>query len=114
MCLIAVWVCPDCEKSRVRKGWPILHCNNPLCRRLARDAPLDQRFFEEPCSPSCLSEHCGLVEEIRFCLDDCLSVVSPQPPPPGPPRGPRRRPGVPDPADGDLSAPPPSKKLRLD
>ena len=71
MCLLPVWICPNCDrKTRVRVR-PPKYCNNPLCVKLKDKSrcPAD-----EPCHPSCCSERCGLVYQFRYCFDSCQKV----------------------------------------
>ena len=72
MCLLPVIQCPDCERLTVVPSWVPRYCHNPLCVRVK---DLTQSQKDEPCHPSCNSEHCGLVIQIRPCRRSCDDPV---------------------------------------
>ena len=77
MCLLPVIQCPDCEGIKVVPSWVPRYCKNPLCVRIK---DLTKSPEDEPCHPSCNSEHCGLVIQSRPCrgsCDDPIRYVSP-------------------------------------
>ncbi len=85
MCLVPVSVCPDCEKVVLRRSWPVRYCNNSLCCRLSsssssssteKTTPSELMLRDEPCHPSCFSEHCGLLTLFRYCRGGCSSAAS--------------------------------------
>ncbi len=59
MCLVPVFHCLDCFRmTRCYKSRIIL-CNNPVCLR--RQKGKNKTWLvDEPCSPACFSEKCGL------------------------------------------------------
>jgi hypothetical protein len=68
MCLVPVWVCPNCERVTPRYSARILGCSLYLCTRIAEPS-LEKRLRNEPCSPYCLSERCTVLTAFRYCLD---------------------------------------------
>ena len=73
MCILFCLECPNCERKKLI-GRPYSICDNRLCVRLLdyRNplAPA-HRLVDEPCHPSCISEHCGIRSLLVFCFNSC-------------------------------------------
>ena len=73
MCILFCIECPNCERKKLI-GRPYSICDNRLCVRLLDDrnplAPA-HRLADEPCHPSCNSEHCGIRSLHVLCFNSC-------------------------------------------
>jgi hypothetical protein len=80
MCLVPVWICPNCDHKSRHYCWAPRYCNNPLCVRLlsssssslfSSSSSFPFALVDEPCHPSCFSENCGLLSSFRYCPFPC-------------------------------------------
>ena len=58
MCVVPVFRCQLCDRVFRNYKKKFYRCSNPLCIRRHKKSSC---LIDEPCNPSCFSEHCGLV-----------------------------------------------------